>query len=169
MRRQEGSFRGIKGAPDSGRSTKRWARSLAPWKGRLMTDRWWPTKGPRSWIVPRVRWTNMVWWWRPVLQVRRNPVLWVVRWDFFRIILLCMRWNWVHAIMRGRGGYVVVVHSMGQSMDLQVKVEEDLRLHGNPLLKEETQCGDGVYLEGAAEVLLVDVGGCSPLDRSVEF
>lgn len=69
----------------------------------------------------------------------------------------------------GEKGYVVVVRSMGQSMDLQVKVEEDLRLHGNPLLEEETQCGDGVHLEGAAEVILVDVGGCSPLDHSVGF
>lgn len=69
----------------------------------------------------------------------------------------------------GEKGYMVVVHSMGQSMDLQVKVEEDLRLHGNPLLEEETQCGDGVHLEGAAEVILVDVGGCSPLDHSVGF
>lgn len=91
MWRQERSFRGIKGAPDSGRSPKRWARSLASWKGQLMMDRWWPTKGPRSWIVPRVRWKNMVWWWRPVLQVRRNPTLRVVRWYFFRIILLCTR------------------------------------------------------------------------------
>lgn len=69
----------------------------------------------------------------------------------------------------GERGYVVAVRRIGQSMDLQAKVEEDLKIHGNPVLEEKTQCGDGVYLEGAAEVLLVDVGGCSPLDHSVGF
>lgn len=67
----------------------------------------------------------------------------------------------------GERGYVVDVRRMGQSMDLQAKVEEDLRLHGNSVQEEKTQCGDGVCLGGAAKVLLVDVGGCSPLDHSV--
>lgn len=66
----------------------------------------------------------------------------------------------------GEMGYVVDGRSMGQSMDLQAKVEKDLGLHGNPLLKEENQCGDGVYLEDSAEVLLVDVDGYNPMDHS---
>lgn len=50
----------------------------------------------------------------------------------------------------GERGYVVGVRSMGQSMDLQAKVEKNLGLHCNPLLEEGPQCGDGVYLEDSA-------------------
>lgn len=66
-------------------------------------------------------------------------------------------------------GYAVDGHSTCQRMDLQAKVEEDFGLHDNSLPEEDHQCGDGVYLEGVAEVPLVDVDGYSPWDHSVGF